>query len=331
MLRIATVGTSAITEKFLEANRFSGAFEHTLVYSRNQSTAREFAQKVGCKSICCDLKAVARRSDFDAVYIASPNAFHYEQSRLFLKNGKHVLCEKPITTSVREYKALRKLARKKGLIYMEAMMSVNSCARSSLNEALKKCGRIKNAVIDFSKRSSRLDRFLSGEHCNIFDMSLKAGALMDIGVYCVYAAVDMFGMPRRITAKAELLPNDADCCGEAMFYYDGFDCRLIYSKTADSTEPSRVSGEKGEILIGSVSQYKNISFSDGCGSNVVFGSAQRKEVMAGEAKRFSAFIKGEDMKEYERLSCLALDVRRCMDKIKKSARLKYPAIRQARR
>jgi hypothetical protein len=39
---------------------------------------------------------MAASDDLDAVYIASPNSFHAEQAILFLQNGKHVLCEKPM-------------------------------------------------------------------------------------------------------------------------------------------------------------------------------------------------------------------------------------------
>ena len=48
---------------------------------------------------------------------------------------------------------------------------------------------------------------MNGEHVNIFDMSLHAGTLMDLGVYCVYAAIDLFGMPNGIKASASFL-ND---------------------------------------------------------------------------------------------------------------------------
>lgn len=327
MLRIATIGTSAITEKFLNANKLARVFNHTLVFSRNRETAQEFALKVGCAHICTNLEKMAKREDFDAVYIASPNALHYSQSRLFLKGGKHVLCEKTITSSAREYKKLKRLARRKGLVYMEAMMSVNSEGFKHLVSAVAECGKINGAVIDFSQRSSRLDDFLAGKHCNIFDMSLKAGALMDLGIYSVYMAVALFGVPQRIKADSQLLSNGADSSGKAIFRYKDFDCTVKYSKTADALKPSKIEGEKASVLIDSVSQCAGISF-ENKEKHEIFPIPSRSEIMAGEIKNFAMFINGENLDEYKKLGGLALNVQRCMDKIKKSAKLKYPKIKR---
>ena len=58
------------------------------------------------------------------MYIASPNSLHYEQSKLFLQNGKHVICEKPITVEPEQLEELQQLAQQKQLIYLEALIGV---------------------------------------------------------------------------------------------------------------------------------------------------------------------------------------------------------------
>ncbi len=138
-----------------------------------------------------------------------------------MENGKHVLCEKPITASAKEYDALLKLADEKGVIYAEAIMSRHFKGRKILFNALSEIGDISAARIDYCQRSSRYDAFKGGEHMNIFDMSLGAGTLTDLGVYCVYAAVDMFGMPQSINASAAFFDNGADKSGSAILEYDG--------------------------------------------------------------------------------------------------------------
>ena len=118
MIKLGTVGTSAITESFLAAVALTGRFEHYAVYSRSLDTGNAFAKKQGAKKVFCDLAEMAG-SGIDAVYIASPNVFHADQSRIFLEHGVHVICEKPIATSYADYCELKALADSKGLIYMD--------------------------------------------------------------------------------------------------------------------------------------------------------------------------------------------------------------------
>lgn len=59
-------------------------------------------------------------SEVDAVYIATPNSLHYENCRMCLEAGKHVLCEKPFTLCVDQAEELYELAEEKGLFIMEA-------------------------------------------------------------------------------------------------------------------------------------------------------------------------------------------------------------------
>ena len=94
MIRLATVGTSAITEKFLSACRLTGRYDFHTAYSRNIEKGEKFAKAQGFEHFSDDLRAVAENPELDAVYIATPNVFHYEQSKLFLENGKNVICEK---------------------------------------------------------------------------------------------------------------------------------------------------------------------------------------------------------------------------------------------
>ena len=258
MLRLATVGTSAITEKFLSACRLTERYELHTCCSRTAETGKEFAKAQGFKSFSTDLTEVAKNPKIDVVYIATPNVFHYEQSKLFLENGKNVICEKPITTDCAKYDELLSVADKKGLIYAEAIMSHHSKGHKILKDALKQIGKISQARIDFCQLSSRYEKFKSGEHVNIFDMSLAAGTLMDLGVYCVYAALDLLGKPDSICASASFAKNGADLSGGAVLGYKDFTAVLSYSKIGESAIRSEIIGDLGVIKIGSVSQFANI-------------------------------------------------------------------------
>ena len=151
-------------------------------------------------------------------------------------------------------------------------------------------GKIKSADIKFHQRSSRLDAFLSGEKVNIFDMSLKAGTLMDIGVYCVYAAVDFFGIPKNITAKSELLYNGADGMGTAVFDYSNFKANLSYSKIDQIDTPSVIIGENGRVEIDKISQYAGFFLIKDGVKEKITDHLSKPQQMSSESKRFAEYI-----------------------------------------
>ena len=140
MLNLSVIGTSGITEKFLSAARKTGRFKFHTVYSRTAEKGRAFAEKQGFEGFCTDINALAKDSATNAVYIASPNSCHFAQSKLFLQNGKHVFCEKPIVTKAAEYDELLSLADKSGLIYAEAIMSRHFKGREKLFKGLSQIG-----------------------------------------------------------------------------------------------------------------------------------------------------------------------------------------------
>lgn len=326
MLRLATVGTSAITEKFLSACRLTGRYSFHTAFSRSSENGERFAKAQGFESFSDDLKAVAESPEIDTVYIATPNSFHYEQSKLFLKNGKHVICEKPIATDCKKYDELLSLANNKGLIYAEAIMSRHCAGRVVLLDALSQIGRISQVRIDFCQLSSRYEKFKSGEHVNIFDMSLAAGTLMDLGVYCVYAALDLFGVPDSVSAAASFADNGADLSGSSLLSYKDFTAVLSYSKIGQSKIGSEIIGDKGVVKIGSVSQYADISLVKDGKETVMFGTPNRAEVMRGEAEKFADYIENKDAfyEDYKSVCELTHNVHTCMDQIKQSAKIKYP-------
>ena len=150
MIKLGTIGTSGICEQFLSGVALTNQFVLSAVYSRTYETGYAFGTKFGCSTVFTDLEEMAKSPLLDAVYIASPNRFHYSQSKIFLENGKHVLCEKPMVTSLDEYRELKALADKNGLIYMEAIMPPHTEHYAKVKEAFSKIGKPVSARFDFS-------------------------------------------------------------------------------------------------------------------------------------------------------------------------------------
>lgn len=101
-IRFGVVGTNFITDWVIAGARQDERFELVAVYSRTQETADAFAARHQIPYTFTSLEEMAQSSLIDAVYIASPNFLHAPQSILCMKHGKHVLCEKPFASNVRE-------------------------------------------------------------------------------------------------------------------------------------------------------------------------------------------------------------------------------------
>ncbi len=64
------------------------------------------------------IEAESKRADkIDFVAVTTPNNWHFPIARDFLKAGFHVMCEKPMTMTLKEAKELRKLVQKTGLVF----------------------------------------------------------------------------------------------------------------------------------------------------------------------------------------------------------------------
>ena len=323
MVNLSVIGTSQIAVEFITAALKTGRFNLHSVYSRKYETGKNFALKFGCENVVTDLSQLSTDFQCEAVYIASPNGLHYEQSKRLLDAGKHVICEKTVTENVEQFEELCQIANRNKVIFMEAIIPVYAESRAHLVDAISSIGRITSARLDFSRQSSRYESFTKGEKVNIFDMSLKAGALMDLGVYCVYAAVDLFGKPKKISASATFLSNGADGSGVAIFEYDTFNAIITYDKTATSVIGSEIIGDKGTVSIGALGVYQKVKLHFQGVEKEVFGFIPKTDIMMGEANAFADFILGNNLVAYGEKTQLTKDVLTCMEKIKQLAGIKY--------
>lgn len=290
MIKYGVIGSGWIAEEFVKGAQTVDGMCFAAMYSRTYEKGKEFAEKFGCENVYTDINEFAE-SDIDAVYIASPNLFHYEQSKLMLENGKHVLCEKPITITPDELNELFSLAKEKKLVYTEAIMMMHSPHTQAVKNALEKIGKITTAHFDFSQLSSKYKALKNGENPNIFNPEMKTGCLRDLGIYCYYPALEFFGLPQKVTASAGFIETGADGYGTAILDYPDKQVTLTYSKIGQDYCGSQIFGDKGTISIESISKLTGVKihFSDGTKEEVQ-GEIDKDILMGYEAKNFCDFI-----------------------------------------
>ena len=318
MIKYSVIGTSWITKAFIDGAKLVPELSLSGVFSRTKERGEAFAAETGAKKVFTSLFEIAS-DDCDFVYVASPNSCHFEQCKYLLSHKKSVICEKPVTITADEFRELFELAEKNGVIYFEAIMYMHSFVRKSFKDATKKLGIITGANIDYSQLSSKYAALKAGGLPNIFNPEMKTGALNDLGIYCVYPTVDLFGMPKEITAARTLLNTGADGSGSAAFLYDGFQVNITYSKLGQSRGVSQIFGDCGTLAVESISQLSGITLYDNCGKAFsVAGDFEKARLMANEAESMVRFLTDFENNRDFYFECakLSRDVLLCMEKMR---------------
>ncbi len=253
-IRFAVIGSGNITHSFLDAAQQDSRFVLQAVYSRNLTTAKQLAQQYHANLVFDDLELLATCEQVDAVYIASPNSLHAQQSMQMMRMGKHVLCEKPVAANVNELEQMISSAKQHNVCFMEAMLSSFVPNFLQIKKALPRIGAIRKMQASFCQLSSRYPRFLAGEATNTFDANFANGALMDIGIYPLYAAISLFGMPDNMLSAGTKLSSGVDGCGELLLDYQGdrqgvhqIQASISYSKISNGDNIGEIQGELARI------------------------------------------------------------------------------------
>ena len=123
-----------------------------------------------------DYKKALKNSDASLVYLSLPNSMHFSWAKEVLKNGYHLLVDKPITTKLGELKQLMSIANKKKLLLSEAVFYNY---HDQFGYIKKFCGNLKNIeqlFVNFTIPTPKKNSLLSS-------IKFDGGARMDMGSY----------------------------------------------------------------------------------------------------------------------------------------------------
>lgn len=324
-IKFGIIGSNFIVRRFLDASMHVEDFQLFAFYSRNLDTARSFQNEYNIKHIYTDLDEMANNDEIDAIYIASPNALHYNQAITFLKNKKHVLCEKALASNIFEVENMFKLAKENNVLLMEAMKLTVLPNFLQVKNNLHKIGKVRRYFANHCQYSSRYDKYKEGIVLNAFKNELSNGSLMDIGVYCIHPLVSLFGKPKKIISSAHILYSNVDGQGSAIFKYDDMDAVIMYSKISNSYLPSEIQGENGSIIIEKINNFGkvNIIYKDGSVEDLTVN--QNENDMVYEIEEFINLIKLKQTESSLNTPNNSIIVMNLMDEIRRQIGLSYPS------
>ncbi|WP_068115914.1 Gfo/Idh/MocA family protein [Tropicimonas marinistellae] len=244
--RWGILATGNIAGSMAEALAQVPGAERLAVASRDLTKAEDFAQKWGVQRAYGSYEALQADSDVDVVYVATPNALHPENVLACLEAGKHVLCEKPMTSSSADTQLCVETARGKGLFLMEAMWTRFLPALKQAKAVIAE-GRIGEPFLIRANAVVWRDPL---NWPNLFNPALGGGAMLDLGVYPL--AVAQYLMGDIVRAEAEM------CRGETgvdilsllnVRFASGTLGQLSCGFAGDMPVVSEVFGSKGHIRI----------------------------------------------------------------------------------
>ena len=293
MLNVATIGTGFIVDWFLQAVEQNEGIRCVAMYTRTKDHALDLASKYHIDTIYEDVSEMCLDKRIDAIYIASPNSLHYTYARIALQHGKHVICEKPFTSTLQEFDELKDYAKLHHLFLFEAIVTAHMPNYQIIKEQLPKLGTIRMVQCNFSQYSSRYDKFLAKETPNVFNPAFSGGALADINIYNLHFCIGLFGKPNAVHYYPTI-QRGIDTSGCAILEYDGFQAICVGAKDSKSHCLAQIQGEKGYLFLDSeTSRCKSIKiFEDGEEKDI--SVEQNEDALFYEVKEFTKIYHDQD-------------------------------------
>ncbi|MDW3194784.1 MAG: Gfo/Idh/MocA family oxidoreductase [Cytophagales bacterium] len=245
-VRWGILGPGNIAADFVNDFQFVSNGVVQAVASRSNERSQVFADKFQIPIVLDSYEELVAHPAVDAIYVATPHNFHFEQSKLTLNQGKAVLCEKPVTTSLADFQSLRSIAIEKEVLLMEGMwtyfLPAILKAKQWVNEG--RIGAVKHVKSDFGFYAP-----FDPEN-RLFNPALAGGALLDIGIYPI-ALANYFleKMPTDIKVRSRKAESGVDSDLMMSFEYSDALATLHASLECRLPNLTYVIGDKGYITI----------------------------------------------------------------------------------
>ncbi len=242
----AILGCGKIANKFSSDLRLLSNARLYATASRSLEKSKAFAEKYGFEKAYGSYEEMVADPEVDAVYIATPHSHHQDHAILCLEHGKAVLVEKAFALNATQAQAMIDLARQKRIFMMEAFWTRFQPAFAKVMNVLESGILGKPAIM----RSEFCFFATYNPEGRLFNMNLGGGSLLDIGIYPVFWALQVFGVPSGIKTTANIAPTGADRSLAMTFSYPGGEiAQLVSSFAGCSDTQTEIWCEKGFIRV----------------------------------------------------------------------------------
>lgn len=192
--------------------------------------------------------AVLEHPGVDVVYIPLPNGMHREWTERAAAAGKHVLCEKPLAADTATAFAMAEACADAGVLLGEAWMTPFD-RRWATTIELARTGAVGPIDGQFHRFTFTIGPEASDNYR--WDPAQGGGALLDVGIYCVGTAVELWGpeaevvgVERRMTTRGVDASTVAD-----LAWAEGRQARMVCSFVDDEYQQASFHGPDGMLML----------------------------------------------------------------------------------
>ena len=321
-VRWGILGAGKIAKTFTKDILATG-HQVSSVGSRDLAKAQAFASEFGLPAAHGSYDELVNDPDVDIVYVATPHPMHAENAMLALRAGKHVLVEKPFTLNAPEAKAVVDLAREQGLLVLEAMWTRWLPHMVRIREIIASgvLGEVRSIIVDHTQK-------LSADPSNRINApELGGGALLDLGVYPISFAWDVFGAPEQVIAMSSPAETGVDQATAVLLTYSGGRTAITFS-AANTRGPNRAAiiGTEARIEIDPV-WYFVTGFSVIAADGTVlehFDQPHQTRGMEHQADEAERLIRASLTESDVLPAAETIAIMGTMDKVRRHIGLRYP-------
>jgi predicted dehydrogenase len=291
----AVIGLGRIAGHFLPAAGSTTNSQITALVSGHRDKADRIAAQYGIPSTCIysyeNFDQIASNPAVDAVYVALPNSMHAEYTIRAAKAGKHVLCEKPMSTNIAEAEqmiAACKTAKVKLMIAYRCHYEPTNlkAIRMIRDGALGKVQAIESAFgFNIAPGEWRLTKKMAG-----------GGPLFDVGIYSLNACRYLTGEePEHISGYASVIDHDGrfneveENVAWSMRFPSGIVASCTTTYGANMAGYYRVYGSKGWLQVDNAFVYEGLRLRAEFGDTKIdeLNAARDPSHFQAEAEHFS--------------------------------------------
>jgi dihydrodiol dehydrogenase / D-xylose 1-dehydrogenase (NADP) len=209
------MGAGIVANKMADALKITPGSHLSAIASKTPAKAKAFANKHAVLN-AFSYQEIVESKEVDVIYVATTHNFHFENAKLALQHGKHVLIEKPFTVNAKEARELVRIAREKSLFLMEAIWtrflpSVRLMKNKIQNHEI---GEVKQINISFGG-------FVSPNYeVRLKDPELGGGVTLDMGIYPISFVCFLLGeLPIDIKSMTLFSERGVDEIANYMFHF----------------------------------------------------------------------------------------------------------------
>ena len=338
-LRLGILGCANIARQFVRDVKGCASVDIVAVASRDAAKANAFGEAFGIATRHASYEALLADPGVDAIYNPLPNTLHAQWCIRASERGKHVLCEKPLATSLADAQAIFAAAEAHGTFTLESYpwwFQPQTAAMMALVGGASGIGPIRSVQAAFGFTLANPDGNIR------MDPALGGGALLDAGSYALSLIQLVMGRaPDRVEAQADLAATGVDISTVATLRYAG-------GARAQMSCAMNAAGHRHALIVGANgvidTDFLNHTGDGGAAAHGYFPSRMRvrdipaatralEDVAAPQgsgfrfaAEAFAKMIASHDQAEVDRHAALSLGIAATLEAIARSAATGLPVI-----